>query len=299
MKADTTPAIKGIPMNKILARLIVLLLGCTILMPARAEPPIATRTEIDAGRAQVLLGQAVEHYRAVGDAALAEFGRQGRFIDKELYVYVLASDGTMLTSGGSSASLIGRNVSAMRDVAGKPFFAEMLEIAKTRGSGHVEYRWLNWVDNTVQRKQAYFERVNERVLAVGYYLPRTSPAQAKAFLEQAATAMRAAPDEAIKEFNKLGGRFVQDDLYVFVIDMKSGHFVAHGVQPRLIGTDGLELKDATGQPIIRNILKMAQTRKQGELDYLWPNPVTKKSEAKRTLFQVVGSHIVAVGYYHQ
>lgn len=145
MKADTTPAIKGIPMKKILAHLIVLLLGCTILLPAHAEPPMATRTEIDAGRAQVLLGQAVEHYRAVGDTALAEFGRQGRFIDKELYVYVLASDGTMLTSGGSSASLIGRNVSAMRDVAGKPFFAEMLEIAKTRGSGHVEYRWLNWV----------------------------------------------------------------------------------------------------------------------------------------------------------
>jgi cytochrome c len=62
----------------------------------------------------------------------------------------------MLTSGGSSASLIGRNVSAMRDVAGKPFFAEMLEIAKTRGSGQVEYRWLNWVNNTGAAKTGLF-----------------------------------------------------------------------------------------------------------------------------------------------
>jgi cytochrome c len=163
----------------------------------------------------------------------------------------------------------------------------------------VEYRWLNWVDNTVQRKQAYFERVNERVLAVGYYLPRTSPAQAKAFLEQAATAMRAAPDEAHQGVQQAWGTLCSGR----PLRIRDRHEIRplrrSRVQPRLIGTDGLELKDATGQPIIRNILKMAQTRKQGELDYLWPNPVTKKSEAKRTLFQVVGSRVVAVGYYHQ
>jgi cytochrome c len=70
-------------MKKILACLMVLALGCTTSLPARAARKIATHTEIDA-RAQALLGQAVAHYRAVGDAALAEFGRQGRFIDKEL-----------------------------------------------------------------------------------------------------------------------------------------------------------------------------------------------------------------------
>ncbi|WP_079437226.1 cache domain-containing protein [Zoogloea sp. LCSB751] len=286
-------------MEKLLVHLFALVLGCSLVSGSGAASPPGTRSEIDAGRAQALLARAVEHYRSTGDAAFAEFGRQGRYIDKELYVYVLDTDGTMLTSGGASASLIGRNVSAMRDATGKPFFAEILEIAKTRGSGQVEYRWLNWVDNTLQRKQAFFQRAGERILAVGYYLPRSSPAQARAFLDQAVASLKAAPEEAVKEFNRLGGRFVQDDLYVFVIDMKSGHFIAHGAQPRLIGTDGLELKDASGQPIIRNILAMAQTRKLGELDYQWPNPVTKRTEQKRTLFQVVGPYIVAVGYYNQ
>ncbi len=261
-----------------------------------AETAVTAATD-DASRARALLEKALARIRAIGDKALADFGRQGEFTDGELYVYVLDTDGTLLTSGGSSATLIGRNVAEMRDVAGKPFFAEMLGKARTEGGGEVEYRWVNWAENTIQRKHAFFKKVGDRVVAVGYYITRSPPDQAKAFLEQAVAAMKVSPASALAEFNRLDGRFVQDDLYVFVIDRKTGRFVAHGAMPRLIGADGRDLKDRAGTPIVRSMLEQAADRPRGELEYLWKNPLTRSIESKHTLFEVVGEHIVAVGYY--
>ncbi|MBI4984048.1 MAG: hypothetical protein HZC24_01515 [Rhodocyclales bacterium] len=42
-----------------------------------------------------------------------EFRAEGKFVDKELYVYVLSTSGIMFASGGSSAELVGRYVSAI------------------------------------------------------------------------------------------------------------------------------------------------------------------------------------------
>lgn len=281
-------------MRMLLGVLLSFFASLGVPLPASA---VAGTSSTDMDRAQALLARAVERYRTVGDRALAEFSRQGAFSDDELYVYVLDTSGVMRASGGSSVSLVGRNVAAMTDVTGKPFFAEMLETAKSRERGTVEYRWLNWTDNTVQRKQTIFQRVSDRIIAVGYYLPRSSPEQARAFLQQAVAAMKGDPAAALADFSKLGGRFVQDDLYVFVINLDSGRFVAHGVMPRLVGTNGASLRDRNGKPIIREMISIAQAKGRGEVDYVWPNPITKRPEPKHTLFQVVGRHIVAVGYY--
>lgn len=274
-----------------------LFLSMCLLASASFATDGAKSGDADEDRAKTLLARAVDRYRTVGDRALAEFSRQGEYVNRELYVYVLGLDGTLLASGGSSASLIGRNVAAMSDVTGKPFFAEMLHAAKAQGAGTVEYRWLNWADGSVQRKQAWFERVDDKVLAVGRYLSRSAPSQADAFLDQALVAFKAGPKAAIAEFNKLGGRFVQDDLYVFVVEAKTGRFVAHGVMPRLVGTTGESLRDRNGKPIIREMMAIAQSKGRGQIDYDWPNPVTKRTESKRTRFELVDGHIVAVGYY--
>ena len=57
----------------------------------------------------------------------------------------------------------------LEDATGKAFFREMLAKAKAAGSGSVEYLWLDPVDNKEEHKHAYFEQVDDRVLAVGYY----------------------------------------------------------------------------------------------------------------------------------
>ena len=278
--------------------LIFLLLTQLLYAAEKAAPPAKDTVEAsDAKRAQALLARAVDYYKGNKDRALAAFMRAGEFINGDLYVYVIDLNGQMLASGGSSSALIGRNIADMRDAAGKPFFREMIDTAKSKGSGMVEYRWLNRADRKIERKAAYYQKVDDRIIAVGFYIPRASAEQAKTLLEQAATAVKENPLSAIAAFNDLNGKFIQDDLYVFAIDLKDGKFVAHGATPRLIGTDALELKDPTGKPIIKEMIAIVQAKGQGALDYQWRNPVTEKTESKHTLLRKVNNYLIGVGYY--
>ena len=165
-----------------LKRLAYVVLACAMVQIA-LRPDAAMAEAADAARAQALLERAVTHYKEVEESALAAFGHKGKFVDGELYVYVISAKGVMLASGGPSSALIGHDVTDLQDAAGKPFFREMLDKAKASGSGAVEYYWLNPVDNKMQRKLAYFQKVDDRIIAVGYYIARATPAQAQALLD--------------------------------------------------------------------------------------------------------------------
>lgn len=266
--------------------------------PAPVPGPGALVQRADENRSMRLLDKAVARFREVGDAAFEEFNRAAQFKDRELYVYALATDGTMLASGGSSVALVGRNVATMQDAAGKPFFREMLDIAARNEAGRVEYRWLNRVDNREEPKVTLFRKVGERIIAVGYYVPRATPAQAKELLERATAAIKdkGAP-AAVAAFNTLDGGFVQDDLYVFAIDLKSQRFLAHGAMPKLVGSDGRTLRDPKGKAIVADMVNIVSRKGEGELDYAWRNPVTDKLESKHSFIRRVDDMLVGVGYY--
>lgn len=251
----------------------------------------------DAPRAQALLTKAVAYYKDKKDVALGTFSRQGEFINGNLYVYVLDAKGTMLASGGSSSVYIDRNVADLKDAVGKPFFREMLDTAKTKGAGSVEYRWLNRKDNKVERKVAYFEQVDDRIIAVGYYLPHGSAKQAKSLLDRAAAAVKEDSSRALAAFNDLNGNFIEDDLYVFVIGLDDARFRAHGALPRLIGSNALALRDANGKEFIRDMLNRVKDKEQAEIDYAWRNTVTNQVETKHTFLRKVGNHLIGVGHY--
>ena len=251
----------------------------------------------DVQRARALLARAIIRYRQQGDEAFAAFNGPTEFVDGELYVWVLGTDGVMLASGGSSSALIGRKVSNMRDAFGTPFFYDMLEKAKTSDTGVVEYRWLNRLHHKPERKITLFTKIGTRLLAVGYYIPRASAEQASAMLERAVGAMQADSVKALAAFNDLNGGYIEDDLYVFVVGIDDGKFRAHGVSGRLVGSDGYALTDPNGKPVIRQMLDALKDKDRGELDYAWRNPVTRQVENKHTLFRKVGNNLVGVGYY--
>lgn len=282
---------------------ITALAAATLAGPAaHGEPPAAPSAAdeaaaSDARRAQALLARAVDAYRQQGDGAFAAFNGPSEFVDRELYVWVLGTDGVMLASGGSSAALIGRKVMNMRDAFGTPFFYDMLEKAKTSDTGVVQYRWLNRLHHKPERKITHFQKVGERLLAVGYYIPRASPEQATAMLERAVAAVQADPLKAVAAFNDLNGGYIEDDLYVFAVALDDGKFLAHGVSPRLVGTNSYLLTDRNGTPVVRLMVDALRRSDQGELDYAWRNPVTRQLENKHTRFRKVGDMLVAVGYY--
>ncbi|HYA21092.1 MAG TPA: cache domain-containing protein [Burkholderiales bacterium] len=136
---------------------------------AEPAPPELIGTE--AGQAQFLLQRAVALYKEIKDLALEHFGPHGEFVSDELYVYVVSTSGVLLASGGPSSPYIGGNIKDQKDAVGKPFVREMLDKARTKGSGTVEYMWLNPASNKTERKIAFFQKVGDRVIAVGYYAP--------------------------------------------------------------------------------------------------------------------------------
>lgn len=273
--------------------------GAALLQPPalHAAEPARLSERWDEKRAARLLDRAVKHVEAKGEAGLADFSRQGPFVDRDLYVYAVATDGRFLASGGSSAALIGQNVKAATDAAGKPFFGEMLDIAAAKGEGRVEYRWLNPADRREEPKVTLFRKVGDIIVAVGFYAPRASAAQAKAMLDEAAATLARDGAAAVAEFQKVGGHYIQDDLYVFVVDMADGRFLAHGATPALVGRDGRELRDPKGKAVITDMINVARKKGEGELDYAWHNPTTNKVESKHTYFRAVDGKLVGVGYY--
>lgn len=271
-------------------RLITWLCSAVLLLS------VASANADEEQRARDLLQRAVDYYRVQGDTAFAAFSRQGEFIDDEHYVFVVDTNGTMLASGGTSAAWIGRDVTEAFEPEVRDGFRQALAGAE----GEVltsEYRWMNAQDGRVERKRVFFERVGDRVLAVGMYLPRATADQAKAFLNRAVEAIEREPEASLQAINSLSPRFNEDDLYLFVIDLRTGRYVAHGYNRRLLGVEFATIKDPDGKPVGVPILDMMKSRTEGGYGYRWRNPVTGKVEDKYALLRKTGHLLVATGYY--
>ncbi|HEY4542063.1 MAG TPA: cache domain-containing protein [Noviherbaspirillum sp.] len=104
-------------------------------------------------------------------------------------------------------------------------------------------------------------------------------------------------EKAFAEFNDpKNADFHDRDLYIFVYDM-NGVNVSHGVNPKLIGKNLLDMKDTDGKPIIRGFIDAAKAKGKGWYDYKWPNPVTKAIEQKSAYIEQSGDLIVGSGIY--
>ena len=268
-----------------------------LLLLCASQAHAATAQEQDAQAAKALLEKALAYYHDNGDKAFAAFSRQGEFVDKDRYVFVVDTKGVLLASGGPSSALIGRDVSEVLGPDLRKSFKEALKIPEGNGIQQAEYRWQNWNDGKVERKHVFYQRIGQRILAVGYYLPRATPEQAKALRDKAVKDLEKNEAGTLKAINALQGGFLQDDLYVFVVDLDTGRYVAHGTNLRLINTDFAKVKDPDGKPVGEPILALMKEQGQGEYEYRWKNPVTGKVEDKHAYLRKSGHLLVAVGYY--
>ena len=268
-----------------------------LLLLCCSQVHAATAQEADAQAAKALLEKALAYYHKQGDKAFAAFSRQGEFIDQDRYVFVVNTKGVLLASGGPSSALIGRDVSEVLGPDLQASFKQALSVPEGQGIQQADYRWQNWNDGKVEHKHVFYQRVGQRILAVGYYLPRATPEQARALRNKAVDALMKDETATLKAINALQGGFLQDDLYVFVVDLDTHRYVAHGTNLRLVNTDFGKIKDPDGKPVGEPILKLMAEQDQGEYKYRWKNPVTGKVENKHAYLRKAGHFMVAVGYY--
>lgn len=120
--------------------------------------------------AVALTQKAIAYYKANGKGkAFAEINnKSGQFIDRDMYVYVLDTNGTMMAHGANE-KLIGKDLTQLKDADGKLFAQELIGLAKAKKTGWVDYKWPNPVTKQIESKTTYIEPFDGYGFAVGVY----------------------------------------------------------------------------------------------------------------------------------
>ena len=120
--------------------------------------------------AKALVKRAAAYAKYQGkEKALAEISTPKGMFDKgELYVFAYDLQGVMLAHP-KNPTLIGQNLMNVPDTEGKLFRKEIVERAKSEGSGWVDYVYLNPETNKQEHKTTYFQKVGDIILCCGVY----------------------------------------------------------------------------------------------------------------------------------
>jgi cytochrome c len=90
------------------------------------------------------------------------------FRDRDLYLVVYALDGVVLAHG-ANAKFVGRNMIDLKDIDGKAFVKERVELAKTKGTFWQDYKFTNPETKKVEPKSMYCERLDDVAVCGGIY----------------------------------------------------------------------------------------------------------------------------------
>ena len=123
-----------------------------------------------AAEAKVLLDKAVAYFdnNGVARAFCAFNDPNGAFRQGPLYVFAINMDGVYFAHS-AAPTLIGTSLRDTRDAAGQPIGELVMKAVTTKQSSPVEYMWLNYETNKVERKHTFLKEVEKFVLGVGYY----------------------------------------------------------------------------------------------------------------------------------
>lgn len=92
----------------------------------------------------------------------------GEFVKGAFYIILFDKEGVMLAQP-FNPSLVGRSLAAIPDMNGKFMTREMVEMAKSKGSGWVDYRFKNPKTGEVSEKSTYVELADEVIVGCGIY----------------------------------------------------------------------------------------------------------------------------------
>lgn len=135
------------------------------LSSAQAASGNATAEE-----ATAMVKKGVAFIKANGkDKGYAEImNRQGQFTDRDLYLVVYGMDGSC-RAHGANEKMVGKNLIDLKDVDGKAFVKERVELAQAKGTFWQDYKFTNPTSKKIEPKSMYCERVEDMVVCGGIY----------------------------------------------------------------------------------------------------------------------------------
>jgi signal transduction histidine kinase len=151
--------------KQVLAAACVAVLGVSMAGSSAYAAENATAKE-----AEAMVKKGVAFIKANGkDKGYAEItSKQGQFTDRDLYLTVYRTDGVVMAHGANE-KMVGRNLIDLKDVDGKEFVRERMELAKSKATFWQDYKFTNPVSKKIEPKAMYCEKLEDAVVCGGIY----------------------------------------------------------------------------------------------------------------------------------
>lgn len=149
-------------------RIISLLAGASLI----ALGSLATAADggATAEQATDMVKKGVAFIKANGkDKGYAEItSKTSQFKFQDLYLVVYGLDGTV-HAHGANEKMVGRNLIDLKDVDGKAFVRERVEMAKSKNTFWQDYKFTNPENKKIEPKTMYCEKLDDTVVCGGIY----------------------------------------------------------------------------------------------------------------------------------
>ncbi len=131
---------------------------------------VAHASNATAPEATAMVKKGVAFIKANGkEKGFAEItNKSGQFVDRDLYLAVYGMDGTV-RAHGANEKMVGKNLIELKDVDGKAFVKERVEMAAAKGTFWQDYKFTNPVTKKIEPKSMYCEKLDDAVVCGGIY----------------------------------------------------------------------------------------------------------------------------------
>ena len=103
-------------------------------------------------------------------------------------------------------------------------------------------------------------------------------------------------EKAQPEFMDHGGKFIDRDLYLIIID-KDGVRVVHGQNPKLVGKTYYDAIDVNGKEYGKEVQGIAEGPGKGWFTFTFKDPITGKLLPKENYVERAGDYTYLAGVY--
>lgn len=145
--------------------------GLATMLCLLAFAPAQAADLVTKPEAEAMVKKAIGYIKANGrDKAYTEINRKdGPFTDRDLYMVVYGNDG-VVRAHGANLKMINKNLMEIKDVDGKAFVKERVEMAKKNAPFWQEYKFTNPVSGKIEPKAMYCEPMEDVIVCGGVYI---------------------------------------------------------------------------------------------------------------------------------
>jgi signal transduction histidine kinase len=124
--------------------------------------------------AEAMVKKAIAHMKAKGIAKTVEEvnARNGVFNNGDLYITIYDMNMKNLAHG-ANARMVGKDMIELKDMDGKYYMRERLQIITEKGKGWQDFKFVNPVSKEIEPKSMYVERFGDFIFGCGAYKPNS------------------------------------------------------------------------------------------------------------------------------